>query len=260
MEILGRLEASPRPNLEVWRLYQNGQETKYRAILYGGQMVAIVKSRYVLLPNEDAVEAMDKVASELKLEPYRTKATTTKLFRAYLSNKSYTVGEENVKLGLSMVNSIDGSLAFGVTGFTFREVCTNGAYLGYRRVVTVKQKHTRGLLVLASVPYDFLKTAVAEALKYAEGAIQLYNTLYKRKVTADLIEHIKKLTPKKYYRDALEVNNAWQCYNALTQAIWHTAKIQEDRRFKLLTEIHDAFEGWAYGGSESRATAVSVAR
>ena len=132
---------------ETWKEYNiteaylkyNDKHTPYKAILKNNRLVAIVGRGYQVLPNEVVKQVADEIASRLNAEPLLEKTRLpTEWGNAYFSKDSWKVylvytipewheidGRDRCKIGFAFRNSIDGTLAFSVTGFTYREIDLN---------------------------------------------------------------------------------------------------------------------------------------
>ena len=153
-----------------------------------------------------------------------------------------------MKPGFSVVNSIDGSLSFGVTGFTYRSMCENGVILGMRRLAWTLHRHTSSVQDLLK---DF-KELLTDVMEGVSKLIRAYGTLSRRKLTYEIADRIaKSKISKKVLPDYIEVEKGtvkeydegvslWKVYNDITEAVWHNAKTGAYSKQVQFQELHKA--------------------
>jgi hypothetical protein len=184
-------------SLTEYPLTVNGSATDKKAIIRDGSLIGIFSNQYVLLPNEEAVKQADEVAAEAGLVPFdkfsgpwvvkmgEASHTTAygpnnaRVNAMYAIQKEYQVNGEEMYIGVSIHNSIDGSKAFGAGIFTFRQACKNmvivagqkGWSINYSRMdhgktlETVTKRHTAVI-----DPQTFkLKTVIAQVNDQSAG-------------------------------------------------------------------------------------------
>lgn len=240
-------------------LVYNGEDSRFKAIMKDGKMVAVLGSDYQVLPNQTAMAAARTVAKAVEAEPFKPKWASshnvfsesgTRLFAMYVMKDSHTIiGGEKISTGFTIQNGIDGTLAFSCSGFTFRHMCSNGSMIGYHKLEQFYRKHTSGFAVNA----EAIEVAVRQVLAQMEVTLDNYvkldkiklnqrvakeiaeNRLISRKVIPSYIE-----TKKNKLVDFDDTVTQWQVYNDITKEIWHnpTTGIDSKRvQFKILHNI-----------------------
>jgi len=223
----------------------NGRETGYKAVLRDGQLVTIVSNAYQLFPNEEALKIADEAAKRAGLEPFNVSSGAgirreghaiynlgrTRMHAIYTPRgAAHRIDGEEVKVGVDVQNSIDGSTSFGCGVFTYRFICGNGVILGYQKLFGIRRIHTKGL----TAAINDLKNRMILVMEQAQDIVGAYQRMAQRRVTEELIERIKKSRlSKKVLPDYLTAEEPtiqvdhlteWQLYNDITEAIWHNAK------------------------------------
>jgi len=229
-----------------------GKDTRYKAILREGQLVAIVGKTYKLFPNEMAIEIAKDVAAKLGAVPFREdnvmyNKRSTRVFASYiLPECEEVIGNDTVHPGFTIQNSIDATLAFSCSGFTYRTVCKNGVMVGFKRLSTVYHKHTGGL----EVEKEKVEKMVESVLKDTENVLKAYAVMAQEKLTEEIAKSIAKLSKPlrppyiKVEKGELvgfdQTKTLWEVYNDITAAIWHNTKFDIDGkvgRFGLLHRL-----------------------
>lgn len=213
----------PRFGLEMVPVRVDGEDTGRRLIRRNGDYVASVTGSYNLLPNERAVAAANEVARDLDMEPFHEFGDESDWFielddhvfqnsertrvHALYAHEQGTVAGDDMSYGVAVHNSIDGSLAFRVSLFSFRHACANMIWMGTgtvkelaaeqveseREVLrTDVHKHTDGL----SVDRDSLRTLIEDVTLATDGVTDAYREWAQRRVTQrearELIERREK--------------------------------------------------------------------
>lgn len=255
-------------NLHELPLIYNNEDTKYKAIVKGGELISIVSNRYRLLPNEEAVKIADEAATLCELVPFsdftgpwltrmgeHTILENNKVHALYALETPYKVNDDNVYLGVGVHNSIDGSMGFGCGVFTFRVACANMVFAGFRgytqmfdqrkTIRHIYQKHTSGLEPIM----ENLKETILGVMENALDILESYKRMARETVTKELIKSIKentqiseKLLPT--YLEAeldtlkLEDFTVWDLYNDLTANIWHNVGTSLHTKINQYQQIH----------------------
>lgn len=222
-------------------ILSNNKETVYRAIVRNDQMVAIVRKNYTLLPNEKALEASLEAAKLTGMEPffikkknnYMLSASGTKLYAMFTPKGQgvHRVDGDEVQLGVTIQNSIDGSSSFGCGLFSFRSACQNGVIIGKKNIETVFKVHTKSLDKIISN----LQGVILQVMEKGNIVLESYREMAREKITLELVEKLMKsrlskkvlpeyVTEKETLKTDLEKLTEWQLYNDVTQAIWHGEK------------------------------------
>jgi len=236
---------------EVPILY-NGEESRFKAVIKDGNLVTILGIGYRLLPNEEAVRIAGEVAGELGAKPVDEAATynrhATRVYCSYIlpDEKYDIVGKDIIFPGFTIQNGIDGYLAFSCSGFTYRQICANGAFIGYKQMARFYRRHTKGL----EVDRVAIRGVIHKVLDETRKAIKVYAKLAELELNEELATKLAKLLPKKVLPDyirvergqlkAFEARDLWSVYNDVTAAIWHNAKADIDSKawhFQVLHQI-----------------------
>lgn len=244
-------------NLLQYPIIFSEEETKYKAIVRGGSLVKILGSGYKLFPNEEALELANQAAKLVDdLTPFDTRAPglrtnenviyndkETTMRAIYTLGKVMKVDSEDVKVGLNVFNSIDGSMAFGCGLFTFREMCRNGVIYGYEKIFSVKRIHTKGLEGVI----ENMKERMVLMMERGLDLIESYRRMAQEKVTAELVDKIlksgisKKVLPDHItleYAHIIPNLNQWELYNDITELIWHNTDAGLQTRTNHFNALH----------------------
>jgi hypothetical protein len=234
----------------------NGKPSGYKAIIKNKNLVAILGMEYKLIPNEEVVKAGDQVAEEVGAKPFKVRyartnyilnKTETRVYAQYILSRGFDIeGRDRVYIGFSLMNGIDGSLAFSASGFTFRSICQNGVFVGYREIAHFYRKHTKGL----EINLDSVKFAVEKVIDETKDAVNAYRKLTRLEMNEEIAERIAKSSlPRKVLPDYIKVEgetlksfdpskSVWDAYNHITEKIWHDVKMDIDRKRQLFNEVH----------------------
>lgn len=154
----------------------SGDPVGKKAILKDGNVVAIVGMNHKLIPNEVLQGYVEEVVKELGAVLFEERRTPTQYLASY-----YLPEEEKVpgprgelRLGFTVANSIDGSIAMKVMGFTFRSICENGAIYGLRDVTQYFRLHTAGFLQeFLDGGVAMIRDAIVEVLNSMEDVMRV---------------------------------------------------------------------------------------
>jgi hypothetical protein len=234
-------------------------ETGWKAIIKDDRVVAMLGADYQVLPNQTALTVAKEVARDMGAEPFKPKFAPsnavfsdsgTRLYAMYLMKDSHTMaGGEKISTGFVVQNGIDGTLAFSCTGFTFRHMCSNGAFIGYKKLESYYRKHTSGF----QVNKDAIGFAVRQVLTMMEQTVENYAKLETIKLNKQIAQKIaeNRLISRKVIPDYIETKKnklvrfdksmtLWQTYNDITRGIWHNDDTGIDSKrvqFKILHQI-----------------------
>jgi len=262
-------------SLTEYPLKVNGAATDKKAVMKEGNLVGIFTNKYVLLPNEEAVKQADAVAAESGLVPFdkfsgpwvskmgdKTYTTTygqnhARVNAMYAIQKEYQVNGEEMYIGVSIHNSIDGSKGFGAGIFTFRQACKNMVIvagqknwsINYSRMdhgktlETVNKRHTAII-----DPQTFkLKTVIAQVMTKAQNIIKAYEQLATEKATEDLLKSLgvsrlsKNVLPDYIAEEEVQAPEnltVWEAYNDITAQIWHNQKSDMTSKTFAFNTLH----------------------
>lgn len=217
----------------------NDSPSKYKAVVRKGELVAILGRGYKLLPNEEALRIAEEAAELAGLQRfkqgpdqgtiYNKKATRMHAWFAPQEG-AHPINGEQVHVGVSIKNAIDGSSAFSCGAFTYRMLCSNGVLLGYRQLPGfITRMHTKGLEKVI----ENLKNRMIRVMDQAHDIIRRYRQMTAQEATEKLAEAIKqsrlskKVLPEylKAEEPTVEITELteWHIYNDITELIWHNA-------------------------------------
>lgn len=218
-------------------IHYGGKATKYEAILHNGELIAFVSEKYVLLPNEVALEVGDELAEEVgAVKMNRSDFGEGDWIGDAMANHVIEYGHQlhafyvfedpiaefdtdaggRVYLGFSVHNSIDGSLGFGVAGTTFRQACKNMVLFGTPKKfsyhyserdqgTTIASLYVRHV-VKSLVERDLIKDAMSSVLKAAKDIAATYELWSKIRINERLALTLAERIPKKYLPDYISVS------------------------------------------------------
>jgi len=249
-------------------LVYNERQTPYKAILKGNKLVAIVGRGYQVLPNEIVKQVADDIASKLNAEPLRVadilarymprgarfewdnayfSKDTWKVYLPYVLSEWHDIdGRDKCKIGFAFRNSIDGTLAFSVTGFTFREVCSNGVFIGYRELARYYHKHTKSL----KIDLDSVLHHTMEVITSMEKVLDAYRKMVELQLNEQIAESIaksrlpRKLLPPYIQTEGTELvwfdesKTVWDAYNDITERIWHNVRQDVVTKNRMFDQLH----------------------
>jgi len=243
-------------NLKVWNrdtswedyglvqesIQYKGEPTGKKMIIRHGEFLAMVSDKYYLFPHEEAIKASDQASELVGLEKfimdtpgvenrghvsYSEDERQMKAFYAIQGLKK--IDGDDLKVGIQIYNSLDGSRGFGAGLFTYRAICGNGVIFGKKDFVSIRHKHTAGLDRIV----EGLQLTMMQIMEKALDIVAEYRMMTEQKITGELINRLKKATfvPKYALPDSLREAEAiipdltqWDVYNDITQAIWHNAE------------------------------------
>ena len=267
---------------ETWSQYDlttaqvrfNGDGSRYKAIIRKErELIMFANLGYQLFPNEEALKIANEAADLAEMQPFEMSRFTTLdsdhrnviynnrktymhawyipkavKFTKGIPGHQWTVGKENVNVGVDIRNSIDGSSCFGCGLFTWRAMCSNGVMLGYRQISGLRHIHTRGLQKIT----ENLKDKMILIMEQAGDIMARYREMAEQDVTKKLIEHLRESKiPKKVLPDYIPTEKKqevlsvkdmteWELYNDITQLIWHNEDADvttQEFQFKALHKV-----------------------
>lgn len=138
-----------------------GGDTRYKGIVKDNQLVAILGRNYKLIPNEDVVLAVQKIGAK---NGYMcgSKYEGWKLFEWIWSKN----GKDEVKDGVIVVNSVDGTVALKCIAITSFSGYT--AILVSSRIQNIMRRHTKKAVSNIDDLEFEINTVMAESTKYGE--------------------------------------------------------------------------------------------
>lgn len=236
----------------------NDSPSDYKAIIKDGELVAVLGENYRVLPNELAIKAAEEVASKVGAEPFKSKIfggrhiafneIGTKMYATYLMPTEYDIaGKDTCRAGFTIMNGIDGTQAFSVSGFTFRKVCSNGVIMGQKKLTRFYRKHTKGFLVNT----EFVVSSVEQVLERLKVVMENYAKLALVKLNQEIAQQIvdARFISRKFLPSYIVVEKGrlkefdsnvsqWQVYNDITEAIWKNARTNLDSKRVQFDTLH----------------------
>ena len=216
-------------------------------------LVSIVSKNFAVIPNQLILQMVADVSKDLNLSTLSVKYTKNGYaMRIDLLSERKQPIEVNdlVQFGVSIRNSIDGSTALGVDGFTYRLACRNGATARIPNV-TFNAKHVGD----ANRLLDAFREALRTALEYCYQLAELYRKATRIKVTKDIAERLVELNlPMMYYRytpirfnvdgreevevDVVREDTLWNTFNSITYVITHKSRANPIARSRMTHRLH----------------------
>jgi hypothetical protein len=215
-------------------------------------LVSIVSKNFAVIPNQLIMQMVADVSKDLNLSTLSVKYTKTGYaMRIDLLSERKQPIEVNdlVQFGVSIRNSIDGSTALGVDGFTYRLACRNGATARIPNV-TFNAKHVGDVNRLL----DAFREALRTALEYCHQLAELYRKATRIKVTKEIAERLVELRlPTMYYKytpiklnvDGRDVevgvvreDTLWNTFNGITYVITHKSRANPIARSRMTHRLH----------------------
>lgn len=243
----------PQYKLSEAEILYDEQNTGWKAILKEDQFISMVRHGYKLLPNEEALKAANQVAEAIGFKPFEQyQPKGTRLYAVYLRDEAIPIdNRDKVRVGFSVQNSIDGALSFSGSGFTFREMCSNGVFLGFKKLeeTQVYRRHTKNL----SIDLDGMKRIVEQVVLRTRKAVARYIELTQVKLNEEIANKIARgRLPRKYLPDYIEVEkdrlinfnpnmDQWETYNDISAAIWHNAQSEIETKRNQLRQLNEVF-------------------
>jgi hypothetical protein len=216
-------------------------------------LVSIVSKNFAVIPNQLIMQMVADVSKDLNLSTLSVKYTKNGYaMRIDLLSERKQPIEVNdlVQFGVSIRNSIDGSTALGVDGFTYRLSCRNGATARLQKV-TFNAKHVGDVNKLL----DAFREALRTALEYCHQLAELYRKATRIKVTKEIAERLVELNlPMMYYKytpirlnvdgreevevDVVREDTLWNTFNSMTYVITHKSRANPIARSRMAHRLH----------------------
>jgi hypothetical protein len=215
-------------------------------------LVSIVSRNFAVIPNQLILNMVADVSKDLNLSTLSVKYTKNGYAMRIdlLSERKQAVEVDDiVQFGVSIRNSIDGSTALGVDGFTYRLACRNGATAKIPNV-TFNAKHVGDVNKLL----DAFREALRTALEYCHQLAELYRNATRIKVTKEIAERLVELRlPAMYYKytpiklnvDGRDVevgvvreDTLWNTFNGITYVITHKSRANPITRSRMTHRLH----------------------
>jgi len=206
-------------------------------------LVSIVSKNFAVIPNQLIMQMVADVSKDLNLSTLSVKYTKNGYAMRIdlLSERKEAVEVDDiVQFGVSIRNSVDGTTALGVDGFTYRLACRNGATARIPNV-TFNAKHVGNVDRLL----DAFREALRTALEYCHQLAELYRKATMIKVTKEIAEKLVELNlPMMYYKytpirlkvddkdvevDVIREDTLWNTFNGITYVITHKSRANSNR-------------------------------
>jgi len=215
-----------------------GENTGYKGIEKSSNLIAIVRKGYTLVPNELVKEKVIPYIEDLGYSVIREENWTKRGtgFLAYVArDEKIDMKGEPMRFGMTIMNSEDGTIPFTIEGFSFREICKNGAMLGIRKEGKFSRKHLGSIETILK----FVQDQVPSVVKAQDDVINKYRAMMTREVTPEQFGLLDQMLPKKIKPEELRVGgNQWLVYNEMTERIWHNTKGTGARRVALMNVVN----------------------
>jgi len=253
--------------IKTYSIEANGKDwNKYQFIERKGNPIAILSSKYQVLPNELVIEKADQIAQKLDAKPFtfddrqwfskyevhehvlasRNLASMSALY-VFREDVDITGEGDYVHLGYSVGNAIDGSRAFSVAIFTFRRVCSNFMlHLHSEKMLKVVngEQITANLglnqtQTLASVSRKHTKSlstkmvlpTIKAVIKSADCVVQRYRAMKKAELLEKQAAQVVNYLPKRVYGQLPYID-----VNADNNKVTITQKVSQWQAFNDLTQ------------------------
>lgn len=234
--VIGEAEVSRSESVQTWPEYGlelvpinlNDEDTGRRLLLRNGEFIADVSEKYHILPNERAVEAGEAVARDLGAVPFEEfdgdwyvplhdhvfqDHERRRVHALWAWDDPVDIGDgDDIQFGFSIHNSIDKSLAFQVSLWTFRHACANMVFMGHEGrgmgfddrdvIVHDSRAHTKNL----DVEIEPLKATVKNILLMSEDVTETYRRWHEQLIEPEEVLGLLDRFPAKdlpgWIRDA----------------------------------------------------------
>lgn len=238
-------------------LLYNDKPSGYKAIIKDGKLVAVLGSGYKALPNQIALSIANEIADEIGVVPFKKfyqnkhvafSSKGTRMYATYIVDVPYDIeGRDNARIGFTIQNSIDGTLAFSASGFTFREFCENGVFIGSKKLSYYYRKHTKNFEVKKEAIVKNIRSVIDDMKRVIDEYRQLVRLRLNREIAQKIAEQkflSKKLMPNYITigknRELLEFKEVdlWTVYNDLSARIWHNPETGLDSKRAQFQALH----------------------
>lgn len=254
---------------EKWKRYgyeehylsYRGSQTKYKAIIRRGNLVAIVTRDYVLLPLEASEQIADRISERIGAEKVDCIYTDTKMYALYKLKDVRDIGKYRVCRGFFMYNSIDGSMAFGASVLAEIWIGSNRYYalmgakamsriLSPEKAVAVLWKpHRKG--VLDADEKELIET-VKNVIDRGEEALNVFKVWSELYINDEVARYFADRFPEIYLPRSVkllskgytikELVTVWDAYVEFVQRIWRNPNASIDRKYELMRLLLSAVE------------------
>ncbi len=217
-------------------------DRKFKGIFKNGLYRKLVKRNYVVLPNEEVDNIVNRL---LRTHGEKHQLYLFKTHFAYngdaqyweiRSKKEYKIpgsyrNNDVVQLGIIIRNSLGCNITYGMDVFTFCQVCANGAIRKGNDLLSMKIKHYgKDSLKMMT---ENLDRRMDDVMTEGKELIEQYEKAVKLKLRLETAKLIAKRIPVRYLPDYIHVDektkavtltdkvSLWNAFNDSTQKIWH---------------------------------------
>lgn len=234
-------------------LHYNGKASKYKGIFFNNTLVTVQSTKYKLFPNEKAIEVSERIATLLGGRILYNHYTTPHWIKGISGNWGTQVhslicfdetigniGNVEIKHGLSVYNSIDGTLKFGMRSFM-----TFGSLFG-SPISIVFLPHRRDLSIYVGKHMKSLETGVKKLqiigqtlLESDDGLIDILETLTKYNANKEHMEILEKKLPAKFFKNVIWNGfSLFNVYQNLCNKIWYNYKTEITAKLLQFDRLH----------------------
>jgi hypothetical protein len=227
------------------------EKSKYKIIMVGNEIASIVTNRYLLLANEEAIKLVSDAVKQTKLKLHQKHIDDKRVYMYWLHPKTYQIGKDKskVQLGLCMKNSINGTLGFSLSLWSFRQVCGNGAVVASSELASISKRHT-GKEIIPAVGY--VKDSIDTLFDSGRSLIEEYQAMEKTKLNESIAYQlaVKQRIPRHWLPDYIKVSkgkveieespDCWKVFNDISQTIWHNKKTNHGTVCQYTELLHRA--------------------
>jgi len=231
-------------NIAEKYLNYEGITTKYKGIIKNNKLAALVSKRYTVIPNELLKEEIVPLIEQFGYQQLDSPAkpiSENRYLQYFIDPKLHNIGNDTIKLGLLLRNSIDGSISLGLEGFTYRTLCSNGMIAGKGTVYSFTKKHMGD----AKEILNGLEEGVALVNKSLLQVLEKYDHLMRKRFETNQYNQLKDALPKKLIIGTVKFLNTgteWQAFNEVSANVWHNHKINQSRQYSSMQVINRVFE------------------
>lgn len=253
--------------IKTYNIEANGKNwNKYQFIERKGEPIAILSSKYQVLPNELVIEKADHIAQRLDARPFvfddrqwfskyevhehvmasKNLASMSALY-VFKEDVDITGEGDYVHLGYSVGNAIDGSRSFSVAIFTFRKVCSNfmlhlhsekmlKVVNGEQITANLRLNQTQTLASVSKRHTKSLSTkmvlpTIKAVIKSADCVVQRYRAMKKSELLEKQAAQVVNYLPKRVYGELPYID-----VNPENNKVTITQKVSQWKAFNDLTQ------------------------
>lgn len=230
-------------NISEKYLNYHDEQTRFKGIVKDGKLVNLVSKRYTVIPNELLTEEVVPLIERFGYEQLDSPAkgmVSARYMQYFVKPKLEEVGNEDVKLGMLLRNSIDGSLSLGLEGFSYRTLCSNGVIMGKESVYSFTKKHMGSVKDILL----HLEEGVALVNKTSLRILEKYNHMMKMEFNKEKYGALKEQLPKKDLVDIarrIGTGTDWDAFNSVTQNLWWNERGNMINQYSKMQVVNKVF-------------------